>query len=134
MGDRCHVDILVLEKDEQLIKDRWGEPSEYSSCHKIKNWMSYDEINYAGYDDCCELAKTHKIPFYMEHSTGSNYGPGAMLSNGDGKIYAANLDINGSFYVEVQEDGTINPAALDVIREFIKERKKLFEMFNSQNQ
>lgn len=120
MGDRCYISFEVAPNDVKSFKalaekhdigekfdedDGEGTLADYEA-----NYGYYDQIAHMVLDPDC-------IPFTYDHGSGGDYGSGAgAYMNGEHYYIATNHD--GVPVVEVMNDGEINQAQLERVREY----------------
>jgi len=89
MGDRTSVTVYVWHEDkEKFLRETTrllGEPYEDDDTHVGFHTLSYEEVNYAGWDDL-RIAAGKGYRFYGFHGTGSDYEAEEFASSGDGAL------------------------------------------------
>ena len=103
MGDRCYLTLRFRKADSKAFtKEFMYSPEEWAEeVHLDENGImevSITEANYALYREFQNLAEA-KIPFIVTHTAGDAYGPGEMVSDGEGNFSGVVVGHEGGGYV-----------------------------------
>ena len=111
MGDRTSVTLEVPQAYKGRALDIiGGEPEEiYQDEHVFEG--RWDEVNYGGEYEHQKLVK-NSIPHILTWATGSAYGPGSVVFDGQNSYEVSLLFDELCVVVPVDPDGSIDPGDL----------------------
>lgn len=112
MGDRCYVEVYCSEEDALLFDNVIGPVQGEFSFQGVRDsvvTVAGDEVNYAGYNELCDLAG-RGIVFFGYHGSGDEYSGAVFASDGE----------SGYQDVVDDHDGLMVPVRIDWVRRRVK--------------
>jgi len=137
MGDRTSVTVYVWHEDKDKFIEttdrQLGEAYDETLGEDGFVSLSFEEVNYAGWDDLISAAEKG-LRFHGYHGIGSDYGAAEFASSGEGGLQSAgNHPETGDIIVKAlwepgQQTFEISPESMERVGLYIVARNALLKL------